>query len=161
MQALKVGDYLTIVFTKVMDAFSRGLIDEDEDAEAEPTDRPYWEKKATKVTVGLADQMLEILRSFDPTLNLRYTKYYIGVERDGQPYNFVRFKPNKKALNFEPKLSQTDDLDDKLDNAGLDTLGYSKQLERYCLPLTVQDIKSKTDILKELSRLAYDRRTNV
>ena len=66
MQALKLGDNLTLVFTMVLDELSRGLVDEDEDAE--PTDRAYWEKRATKATVGLADKLLEILRGFDPTL---------------------------------------------------------------------------------------------
>src|SRR5579884_4548079 len=33
MQAHKVGDNLTLIFTKVMDELSRGLVDEDEDAE--------------------------------------------------------------------------------------------------------------------------------
>ncbi len=54
MQALKLGDNLTLVFTKVLDELSRGLVNEDEDAEAEPTDRAYWEKRGTKETVGLA-----------------------------------------------------------------------------------------------------------
>ena len=43
MQALKVGEHTTVVFTKVMDELVRGLVDEDEDAEAAPTDRTYWE----------------------------------------------------------------------------------------------------------------------
>src|SRR3989440_741973 len=34
MQALKVGDQSTLLFTKVMDELSRGLVDEDEEAEA-------------------------------------------------------------------------------------------------------------------------------
>ena len=85
-----------------------------------PTDRAYWEKHATKATVDWADQMLEILRSFDPTLNLKYNKFYIGVEKDGQPYNFVTFRPQKKALSFNLKLPQTDDLDTKIDEAGGD-----------------------------------------
>src|SRR6266550_1747821 len=42
MQALKVGDHTTLLFTKVMDELSRGVVDEDEDAEAAPTDRAYW-----------------------------------------------------------------------------------------------------------------------
>jgi hypothetical protein len=41
MQALKVGDYTTVVFTRVMDELSRGVVDEDEDAEAAPADRSY------------------------------------------------------------------------------------------------------------------------
>ncbi len=161
MQALKVGDHLTIVFTKVMDELSRGLIDEDEDAKAAPTDRAYWEKRATKATVGLTDQMLEILRSFDPTLNLKYNKFYIGVEKDGQPYNFVTFRPKKNTLNFELKLSQTNNLDAKIDEAGLDTFEYNKKWGLYRLRLTTKDIKTKPEVLQELSRLAYDRRASV
>ncbi len=161
MQALKVGDHLTIVFTKVMDELSRGLIDEDEDAKAAPTDRAYWEKRATKATVGLTDLMLKILRSFDPTLNLKYNKFYIGVEKDGQPYNFVTFRPKKNTLNFELKLSQTNNLDAKIDEAGLDTFEYNKKWGLYRLRLTTKDIKTKPEVLQELSRLAYDRRASV
>src|SRR6266481_4671538 len=48
MQALRIGENVTLVFTTVMDELTRGLIDEDEDAEAVPADRAYWENKATK-----------------------------------------------------------------------------------------------------------------
>ena len=161
MQALKLGDNLTLVFTKVLDELSRGLVDEDEDAEAEPTDRSYWEKRATKATVGLADQMLEILRGFDSTLNLKFNKFYIGLEKDGQAYNFVMFRPKKNQLNFEIKVPQTDELDTKIDDADLDTLEYNKSWGRYRLRLTRDDIESKSDILKDLSQLAYKRRTGL
>src|SRR3984893_6832351 len=58
MQALRIGNSVTLVFTKVMDELSRGLVDEDEDADAAPTDRAYWEKTGTKTTVQLADELL-------------------------------------------------------------------------------------------------------
>ena len=160
MQALKVGDNMTLVFTKVMDELSRGLVDEDEDAQAAPTDRAYWEKRATKATVALADQMLELLRGLDSTLNLKYNKFYIGLEKDGQPYNFVTFRPKKNLLNFELKLPQTDELDAKIDEAALDTLEYNKRWGLYRLRLTKDDIKSKSDVLKDLSQLAYKRRAS-
>lgn len=48
MQPLKVGDNITLVFTKVMDELSRDLIDEDEDTESTPTDRSYWEQRVPK-----------------------------------------------------------------------------------------------------------------
>jgi hypothetical protein len=97
MQVLKVGEHITLVFTKVMDELSRGLIDEDEDAEAAPTDRAYWEKRGTKATVQLADDLLGIARECDPSLELRYNKFYIGLSRGGQPFNFSVFKPQKKS----------------------------------------------------------------
>ncbi|ABQ30015.1 hypothetical protein Acry_0796 [Acidiphilium cryptum JF-5] len=108
MQALKVGENLTLVFTKVVDELSRGLVDEDEDAEAAPTDRAYWEKRATKATVALVDQMQEILRGFDPSLNLKYNKFYIGLEKDGQPYNFVTFRPKKRLFDVSSGMEDVE-----------------------------------------------------
>ena len=158
MQALQVGDNVTLVFTKVMDEFSRGLVDEDEEAEAVPTDRAYWEKRATKRTVALADQLLDLLRKFDPTLTLKYNKFYIGLAKDGQPYNFVSFNPKKDRITFRIRLPQTDEFDRKIDEAGLDALEYNKNWRLYRLRLKEEDIKSKSEILEELSRLAYERR---
>lgn len=158
MQALQVGDNVTLVFTKVMDEFSRGLVDEDEEAEAVPTDRAYWEKRATKRTVALADQLLDLLRKFDPTLTLKYNKFYIGLAKDGQPYNFVSFNPKKDRITFRIRLPQTDEFDRKIDEAGLDTLEYNKNWRLYRLRLKEEDIKSKSEILEELSKLAYERR---
>ena len=156
MQAFKVGDNLTIVFTKVLDELSRGLVDEDEDAEAAPTDRAYWEKRATKATLSLIDQVLELLRDIDPTLNLKYNKFYIGLEKDGKPYNFVIFRPKKSQFNFALKLLETDEVNSKIDDAGLDTLDH--KWGRYRLRLRKDDIKDKSDILKELSQLAYQQK---
>src|SRR5438105_1286538 len=85
MQALKVAEHTTLVFTKVMDELTRGVVDEDEDAEAAPTDRAYWEKRGSKLTAQLADELLSIGREIDPSLELKYNKFYIGVSKDGQP----------------------------------------------------------------------------
>ena len=107
MQAYKVGEHLTLVFTTVMDEMTRGLVDEDEDAEATPTDRSYWEQaKGTKETVSMADQALEIVRGFDPSLELKYNKFYIGLAHNGQPNNFVLFRPKKGHMILELKLNR-------------------------------------------------------
>ena len=161
MQALKVGDYVTVVFTTVMDEMSRGYIDEDEDAESAPTDRAYWEKRGSKATVNLADQLLTIVKELDPSLELKYNKFYIGLSKEGQPYNFVSFRPKKNQLNFELKLPQSDELDAKIEAAGLDTLEYNKRWGLYRLRLTKDDIQSKTVLLKELARTAYERRSSL
>ena len=157
MQALQVGENVALVFTKVMDEFSRGLVDEDEDADAAPADRAYWEQRATKETVVLCDQLLDILRKFDPTLTLKYNKTHIGIARNGQAFNFVSFGPRKNYVIFRLQLPQADELDRKIDEAGLVLLNTGKG-RRYRLRLTEKDIKSTSEILEELSRLAYDRR---
>ncbi len=159
MKALKIGESVTLVFTTVMDELSRGTIDEDEDAESTPTDRNYWEKRGSKETVGLADQLLTVLKDLDSSLDLKYNKFYIGLSKDGQPYNFVTFRPKKNQLNFELKLPQSDELDAKIEEAGLETLEYNKRWGLYRLRLTKEDIKSKGEVLKQLARTAYERRS--
>jgi predicted transport protein len=160
MQALKISDSVTLVFTTVMDELSRGHIDEDEDAEAAPTDRAYWEKRGSKATVALADQLLTVLKELDPSLELKYNKFYIGLSKDGQPYNFVSFRPKKDQLNFELKLPQSEELDAKIEKAGIETLEYNKRWGLYRLRLTKDDIKSQGAILKGLMQTAYDRRSS-
>lgn len=155
MQALKIGDSVILVFTKVMDERTRGYIDEDEEAEAAPASRPYWEEKASKEMLGLTDQLLSVLKEFDPRFDLKYNKAYIGLQKDGRSYNFVTFKPKKNHLEFEIKLPQSAELDAKIEQAGIETLEYN--WGAYRLSLTKEEIKSKGMILKELARAAYDR----
>jgi hypothetical protein len=56
-----------------MDELSRGVVDEDEEAEAFPADRSYWEEKASKAMLVVVDDMLEITKQFDPKLELKCT----------------------------------------------------------------------------------------
>lgn len=159
LQALRVGEAITLVFTTVMDELSRGYIDEDEDAEAAPTDRSYWERRGSPETLKLADHMLTLVKTCDPSLELKYNKFYIGLSRDGQPYNFVLFRPKKSHLNLELKIPQSEEMTAKIENAGLETLEYSSRWNQYRIRLTKEDLKTKSEILKELIQIAYERRT--
>ena len=160
MQAVRIGDNVTLIFTTVLDELSRGYIDEDEDAEAAPTDRAYWEKRGSKETVGLSDQLLIVLKELDPSLEFKYNKFYVGLSKDGRPYNFVTFRPKKVQLDFELKLQQSEELDAKIEQAGIETLEYNKRWGLYRLRLTKDDIKSKGAILKDLARAAYEQRSS-
>lgn len=160
MQALKVHDDITLVFTKVMDELSRGAVDEDEEAESAPTDRGYWEQRGSKLTVQLADSLLEIAREFDSTLELKYNKFYIGISRNGQPFNFMAIRPRKSTINLEIKLSRSDDIDAKIDAAEIETLEYKTRWGAYCLSLHQKDITTKHEILRELIGSAYQNRVS-
>ena len=160
MQAIRVGDATTLVFTKVLDELVRGVVDEDEDARAAPTDRQYWENRATQETVSLADQMLERMQIFDSSLNLKYNKFYIGIEKNGQPFNFVSFRPKKNYIVFEIKLPQTDQTDQEIEETGLNTLEYNKRSGLYKIRLSKDDISTKSEILDKLSNEAYTRKAS-
>jgi len=159
MQAVKIANNVSLVFTKVMDELTRGAVDEDEDADATPTDRHYWEDRGTKATVHLADQLLEIVREYDPSLELKYNKFYIGLSKSGQPNNFVTFRPQKNAVRIELKLPRTDDIDAYIERAGLEALDYHARSGFYRISLKREDVSQKREQLKFLIEAAYRTRT--
>ncbi|HOP61671.1 MAG TPA: hypothetical protein PKZ60_09735, partial [Candidatus Saccharicenans sp.] len=69
MSALQNEDQIGLVFTTVLDQMSLGLEEEDV---YEPADRSYWENRASKKTLSIADKILEIIKSLDPSLDLKY-----------------------------------------------------------------------------------------
>jgi hypothetical protein len=155
MQAYKVGEYFTLIFTKVLDELTRGPVDHDEEAEAAPTDRKYWEEeRATKETLQLTDELFAIVREFDPALELKYNKFYIGLARKGRADNFVTFTPRKRLAGIEPRISRTDELDTQIKSSGLD-LSYDNQWGRYRLSLDADGLKQHQDLIKELVGLAF------
>jgi hypothetical protein len=68
---------------------------EDEDAEAAPTDRAYWEKRGSKATVQLADELLGVAREIDPSLELKYNKFISAWRRRGKPSTLLCFDRGK------------------------------------------------------------------
>lgn len=158
MCAVKVGDKVSLIFTKVLDQTQIGLIDEDEE-ESELTDRNYWEQlRGTKKTVSMADDALALINSFAPGLSLKYNKFYIGLARDGQPDNFVIFRPQRNAMRLELRIAKSDDVEKKIDAAGLVMLDYDARWGRYRLKLDIGDVKKHEVFLTELLKLAVQEK---
>ena len=154
MQALTVGEHITLVFTTVVDELTRGLVDDDEDMEV--ADRKWWEKKATPATMVLVDELLQIAEKLDFSLKLKYNKGRIRLSRDGHPVSFVKFRPRKSGwVTVDLKLPETDDLNGIIENAGIDTGSYDKKWGRYLLRLNKSDVEGKAEIIRELMNLAY------
>ncbi len=154
MNAIKVSGAISLVFTTVLGELPLGLVDEDEVQEV--TDRSYWEKRGTKTTVGMADDLLELVRVFDHQLDLKYNKFYIGLAKDGQPSNFATFRPQKNGLRFEVRLERSEEVGGRLEEAGLDIMEYHQKSGRYRIRLSKGDIKKHTELLEELLNSSYD-----
>jgi len=95
---------ISLVFTKIFDANTFGPDDEDE-ASNEKETRDYWDKKATPRTVSLADDILKLLKDsikdkVVANVELKYTKYYIGLMINNKAINFIKFQPQKNSLKF-------------------------------------------------------------
>jgi hypothetical protein len=79
MQAYRVGEHITMVFTTIMNELNRGLVDEDEAADAAPTDRAYWERRASPNMVQIADELLAIAKEIDPGLEFKFTSFTLAL----------------------------------------------------------------------------------
>ncbi|MFC4671970.1 hypothetical protein ACFO5X_25705 [Seohaeicola nanhaiensis] len=159
LQAYEVSGHTTLVFTKVLDQVERGLVDEDEDAISAPTDRSYWEnQKATPKTLALMEKVFDLVKEADPEVELKYNKFYVGLIKQGRAQNYVTFRPNRTSMTLEPKLPRTDETDAMLEAAGLETLEYATRWNHYRIRVTEKDIKTHTDLFRQLIDEARDRR---
>lgn len=153
INSIGVGDQVTLVSTRVLDQMVLGMFEEEE--EQELVDRSYWEKRGSSMTIEMADSMLDLVKDLDPTFEFKYNKFYIGLARVGEPYNFVIFKPQKQALRMEMKLSRSDEIENDLESKGLDLLDYDSRNGRYKIRLTKADITPNKEYLSELLKSAY------
>lgn len=155
MNALKIENNIGLVFTTVLDQMTLGLVEEDEETQ-EITDRLYWENKSSKKLVSLADDLLEIAKEQENKLELKYNKFYIGMAIDSQTNNFFIIRPKKGFIRFEPRLKNTDETTEKLENAGLDVMDYENRSGRYRIRLKVGEVKKYQGILTEVIKEAFD-----
>ncbi len=155
LNAIQLGDSVSIICTKVLDEMRLGLVDEDEEVQA-VVDRSYWEARASKHTLAMADEMFEVVRALDPDLELKYNKFYIGLAKGGQPNNFVIFRPKKDWLRVEVRLERSDETQAQLDEAGLDVMDYDSRWGRYRIRLAKGDTMKHKETLATLMRKAFE-----
>lgn len=147
------GEYM-LTFNTVLGEINLGLVDEDEEV-GQITDRNYWENKnGTPKTLKMADDALRIITEVIPGCQLNYTKFYIGLIRNGRPDNFIILRPQKNNLRMEIKLQASESLSQKIDESGIDLLDYDVRETRYRLKLNADDLKKHRAFLKEMIRLA-------
>lgn len=148
LSAIQLGETVSLVFSKVIDEIRLGLVDEDEEVSA-PADRSYWEKRGSKQTLAMADEIGEWLHELDPGLELKYNKFYIGLAKDGRPDNFVLFRPQKDVLRAEIKLERSDEVQAQLEASGLDMIDYNRS-GRYRIRVRKADLTKNKDLLISL-----------
>ena len=156
MTAYKVGNEYALTFVKVLDEMVYGLVDEDEPV-SEPSDRMFWEtKRGSKATLVIVDHLLKLINEVEPGAALNYNKHYIGLEVNGSVMNFVSFNARKVHVNMNIKLGQTKEIDDLLEEAGIDTMPYRSQWRLYRLRLeSIPDAKQR-EVLLQLVKKARE-----
>jgi len=154
MNALQVGDAITLSFTKLLDQRTLGLIEEEEEA-LEVTDRAYWEKRSTPKMVSAVDELVKMIQNIDSSLEPKYNKFYIGLAKEGVGKIFVHFKPRKNHLGLVLRLSRNEALENRIAESGLDVSAYDVKRGRYVISnLKPDDISEHKELLEDLLRAA-------
>jgi len=157
MEAYKYQDDYWLTFTIVLNDTRLGLDEEDEVKET--TDRSYWEKRGTPETVILADKLLNIIKEFDNQYELKYNKFYIGLAKNGQPDNFVVFRPKKQNTTMELRLEQSEEINKLIEEAGLDLMEYETKWGRYRIRVSNKDLITSKELITKLLKMASGRNT--
>lgn len=154
LNALQVNGALTLHSVKVLD-ISHTVGWEDDNNAASATDRAYWTKKSTPKSVEFADKVLELIQvsTQDPTLELKYNKYNIGLAHSGVANNFVTMKPRKSGMSIQFKIQRTDDLTKAIEER-LEFQSYDVQLGLYNVSLSEQDFAKNKEFIASLIRKA-------
>ncbi|MDB4468576.1 hypothetical protein N9093_01820 [bacterium] len=155
MSALKSGEKIGLVFTTVVNQLSLGMVDEDEEI-AEVTDRGFWVGKTSKKTLAMVDELCDMVKTFDPELELKYNKFYIGLAKNGLPNNFVVFNPKKNFIRIEPRIIKSEETQERLETAGLDVMDYDVRWGRYRIRLNPNDMVEHKELLVALIGEAYE-----
>jgi hypothetical protein len=155
LQAVRIGDSISLVATTVLGRIERGLEGEDEDVR-EIKDRPYWEERSPEY-LRLADDLLNRAKKHDAEFELKYNKYYIALAKHGGFFNLCTINPRKKFTFVRVVTPPSEDLDGMLDESGFE---YQKlRGNRYQVKLTTEQFRTNTDILEQLLKSAYDHQS--
>ena len=152
VKAVKVENNISLFFTKVLDENKFDLLEEG--GVAEPTDKEYWEKKATKESLKLVEKIMLALGEITSEYSLKFNRHYIGLAKNNIANNFISFTPRKSAVLLSIKLEQTDEIDEIINNSDLDSLSYDKQWSQYRIRIKENDINNNADVINNLAARA-------
>lgn len=148
------GKYF-VTFNKVLDEVQFGLVEEDEEVK-EVTDRNYWIERGTNKTVSIADEALQLIQEINPSYELKYNKFYIGLTNKGVADNFVLFKPQKKITRMEIRLNKSEEIETFIEDSGIELLDYFPRNRRYRINLKLGDVEKYKNSLIKLFKKSLD-----
>ena len=151
LNALQVDDKIVLNFVKIMDRFSLRRDDEAEIKGTE-TNRSYWESRATKKTVGMADDLLELINAHSETKQqLNYNKYYIGLSDGIKSRNFIYFQPRKQYTHVYIEIDDKEEWVRTLDEVGISASPQKTHLQ---VTLTPEQLAKEKELVTSLIQKA-------
>jgi len=152
MTAIAIGEQVALMFTTVLDELTRGP---EEEEDAEPTNRAYWEAKAGEEPLAVTDALHQLARELDPDLELKYRKHSVGLAKGPINVRFAILRPRRKFVLIELRIKRTKEIDDLLDESGLEMKPYSRS-GRYRVHVSSRGLKEHEPLIKDLLKRATE-----
>jgi hypothetical protein len=151
VSALKVGPYITLHFTKVLDL-------EESSAEEPELPTPKRREDWPQSSLAVFDACFELLREVVPNAQPSYKQQFIGVMLSGQPNNFVKFYPRTAFVRTKAFVNDSDAWASRLGQAGLEVSPGGESEGSVRFRIRMSDLSAHRDLLKELFTVAHKER---
>jgi len=142
LQALLVGDTLTLSFIKVLDVVKEELPEINEDGGV--VDRNYWVKKGRDKSLAIIDAYLSLI-STRPNLRVKYNRGHVAIGTSST--NFLWLMPRKHDYILVHADTGTDRgaFLEKLTQSGIEASEHSNGITLTINP-TITDIQKHPDL---------------
>ena len=157
LQLVKVEGSHTLIASRIVDILPLGT---EEEEEGTPVDRQWWEKKASRATLKMVDEMIDYTNETigdEGRYESKYNKHYIGLTRDGKTANIMSFRPRKKHIIGEFKIAYDEGQDSELKEAGLDVIPYDSRWGNCRIRILPGDLQKYREQLAPIVRSAHEQ----
>lgn len=141
-----------LLFTKVLDLATPAI---DDEPASEQTDRNYWEKRSSKETLKYADEVLSLVKTFEPNAEFSYNKFYCGIWVNGKARNFIVLRLRKNYCQTDIRLDKSETVDEQIVNSVFEEVNYTRD-RRYRLRIDKTTLKDGKELLTQLMKAAYE-----
>ncbi|HSY19702.1 MAG TPA: hypothetical protein VK815_15270 [Candidatus Acidoferrales bacterium] len=156
MEAYQIQEGVALIFSKIIDELHLGPDDTGTGSSRGTYTRADWENENPKQMLEMIDELFAGLKAIDSKYDLKYNKYYIGVSYAGSANNIVQFRPKKNFLKLTVYLPQSDELEKKMDEAGVEVLDYDTKWRTYTFRVTPDSYRKNKGLFAGLMNSAYD-----
>ena len=154
LQAVKVGDALTLIATRVHDYLPPGSQEEDAGS---LVDQSWWVQRSSKEAMSLVDKLYEVAKGINPNVSRKFNKAYIGILAPSGRQAFI-MRPGKRGpVSTEFKVPEDEQLTECIDSSTLRLTGeYNKQWGHYKISVRNRDLEDEESakLVKDLMQRA-------
>lgn len=152
IKAVKLNDALTLVATQVLGLTPRGTAEEEA---GETVDRGYWERRSSKDSLCICDDIIEMIKAVKPGIQAKYNRAYIGLKGPEGVQNFVTMHPRKRErVLVDFAVPQSEETERALDESGLEKVRHDSG--RLRVRIRKDDLERNREYVQSLIKQAHD-----